>query len=303
MSDGKHNEAVKLGKRPLTGAQLLAKLMPSEVTLRFVHISDTHISHDPSYILPEATHTPVETARALVDAINNLPFEPDFVLHTGDVAYDPDPLAYVTARDVLSQIRFPIYYLAGNHDDRDLLQRIMLDREPLTPFDYQFETKGVQIVVVDSNGPAQQPAGSITSDQLARLEGICKDSEDQRPLVIAVHHNVVRTDIPWWDDFMRMTNGEDFHQAILPARHRLRGVFHGHVHQPTDTYRDGILYSGVASSWYQLHAWPGQSDTQGDMNIIPGFNIVTVTPNQTFIRRHSFQVQSVSEAAQLKTQK
>lgn len=283
-------DGAKLGRRLLTGAQLLAKLMPAEVTLRFVHISDTHISHDPSYMLPEASHTPVAGARALVDAINNLPFTPDFVLHTGDVAYDPDPLAYVTARDVLSQIRFPIYYLNGNHDDRELLQRIMLDSEPLTPFDYQFEVKGVQIVVVDSNGPAQQPAGFVTSDQLARLEGICKDT-DERPLVIAVHHNVLPTGIPWWDDFMRMTNGEDFHQALLPARHRLRGVFHGHVHQPVDTYRDGILYSGVVSSWYQLHAWPDQSDTLGDALGEPGFNVVTVTPNQTFIRRHHVLVQ------------
>lgn len=293
MSEGKHNDAVKLSKRPLTGAQLLAKLIPSEVTLRFVHISDTHISHDPEYILPEAAHTPANGARALVDAINNLPFEPDFVLHTGDVVYDPDPLAYVAARDILSKIRFPVYYLAGNHDDRDLLQRIMLDREPLTPFDYQFEAKGVQVVCVDSNGPAQQPAGFVTSDQIARLEGICKDTEDQRPLVIAVHHNVLPNGIPWWDDFMRMTNGQEFHEALLPARHRLRGVFHGHVHQPVDTYRDGVLYSGVSSSWYQIHAFPGQKDTVGDEDGEPGFNVVTVTPQQTFIRRHHFDVETV----------
>lgn len=291
MSDGKYGEATKLSKRTMTGAQLLAKLMPSEVTLRFVHISDTHISHDPAYILPEARHTPLEGARALVTAINNLPFEPDFVLHTGDIVYDPDPLAYVAAKDALSQLRFPVHYLAGNHDEREMLQRIMFDRaEPLTPFDYQFEVKGVQIVCVDSNGPAQQPAGFVTSDQLARLEGICKDTADQRPLVVAVHHNVLANGIPWWDDFMRMTNGADFHNALLPARHRLRGVFHGHVHQPVDTYRDGILYSGVSSSWYQIHAYPEQTDTLGDDNGEPGFSVVTVTPQQTFIRRHHFDV-------------
>lgn len=290
MSDGKFGDATKLSKRTMTGAQLLAKLMPSEVTLRFVHISDTHISHDPAYILPEARHTPINGARALVDAINNLPFEPDFVLHTGDVVYDPDPLAYVAAQEVLSKIRFPVYYLAGNHDDGEMLQRIMLNCEPLVPFDYQFEVKGIQIVCVDSNGPAQQPAGNVTEDQLARLEGICKDTTDKRPLVVAVHHNVLANGVPWWDDFMRMTNGQDFHQALLPARHRLRGVFHGHVHQPVDTYRDGILYSGVSSSWYQLHAFPGQTDTRGDADGEPGFSVVTVTPDQTFIRRHHFDV-------------
>jgi hypothetical protein len=30
---------------------------------------------------------------ALIKAVNDVPFAPDFVLHTGDVAYDPDPEA------------------------------------------------------------------------------------------------------------------------------------------------------------------------------------------------------------------
>ncbi|MFO7321426.1 MAG: metallophosphoesterase [Chloroflexota bacterium] len=295
MSDGKTTDGATTRIRPITGAQLFARIMPAETTLRFVHISDTHIHHDPNYTLPEASHTPVDGARALVNAINSLPFQPDFVLHTGDVAYDPDPQAYVTALEVLSQINYPIYYLAGNHDDVELLQQIMLKREePLIPFDYQFEVKGVQIACVDSNGPAEKPAGSVSKDQLARLEGICKAKNDDRPLVVAVHHNVLPTGIPWWDEFMRMTNGEQFHEALLHGRHRLRGVFHGHVHQSVDIYRDGILYSGVASSWYQIHSWPEQKSTLGDTGAQPGFNVVTVTPTQTFIRRHHFEVQPVS---------
>lgn len=292
MSDGKINDGATTRIRPLTGAQLFARIMPEETTVRFVHISDTHIHHDPGYTLPEASHTPIEGARALVDAINALPFEPDFVLHTGDVAYDPDPQAYVAALDVLSAIRYPVYYLAGNHDDAEILQKVMLNREePLIPFDYQFEVKGVQVVCVDSNGPATRPAGSISKDQLARLEGISKAKNDDRPLVVAVHHNVLPAGIPWWDEFMRMTNGEAFHEALLPGRHRLRGVFHGHVHQAVDLYRDGILYSGVVSSWYQIHSWPDQRLTLGDPHARPGFNVVTVTPSQTFIRRHLFEVQ------------
>ncbi len=277
--------------RPLSAPFEFEQDAPSEPRLRFVHVSDTHISHDPTYNLPEATHTPAEGARALVEAVNALPFEPDFVLHTGDVAYDPDPEAYYTARDIFQTLRFPVHYLNGNHDDPAALQRIMLGRNPpLKPLDFEFEVKGVQVVVVDSNGPAQQPAGYVTDAQLTRLEQIAKDRFDERPLVVATHHNVLRNGIPWWDEFMRMRNGEDFHMALLPARRRLRGVFHGHVHQPVDTYRDGILYSGTVSSWYQIQAFPGQKHTLADPNARPGFSVVTVTATQTFIRRHSFDV-------------
>lgn len=283
-----------IARRPFTGAELLARLMPDEaVTLRFIHISDTHINHDPAYTLPEADHTPVAGTQALITALNNLPFEPDFILHTGDVVYDPDPQAYEQAGELLAQLKYPIYYLAGNHDDGEMLQRVILRKdEILSPFDYQFEKKGVQIVCVDSNGPAKPPAGFITPDQVARLQGIATEKDD-RPLVIAVHHNVLPTGIPWWDGFMRMTNGDEFHRALLPARHRIRGVFHGHVHQAVDLYRDGILYSSVVSTWYQIQGYPGQTQTLADRLTPPGFNIVTVTPQQAFIRRHFIRADGV----------
>ena len=189
-------------------------------------------------------------------------------------------------------LRYPIYYLSGNHDDRVLLQNIMLKREvTVTPFDFEFQIKNFQFVCVDSHGTGSEPAGFVTDSQLERLEVLCRDESDDRTLIVAVHHNVLATGIPWWDEFMGMAGGEAFHRALLPARQRLRGVFHGHVHQPADTLRDGILYSGVASTWFQLHAWPEQTDTIWDTSGQPGFNVVTVTPAQTFIRRHSFRVE------------
>lgn len=260
--------------------------------LRFIHISDTHLSGDPSYLLPETSYAPIFGGQALVDQLNALPFTPDFILHTGDVAYDPDPAAYETAREVLGRIKYPVYYLSGNHDDGEALQRIFLrSNAVLKPFEYELEINGVQIVTVDSNGPAQQPAGAVTKAQLDRLSALCA-AKDDRPLIVATHHNVLPMGAPFWDTFMRMTNGEDFHRALLPARHRLRGVFHGHVHEPTDTYRDGILYTAALSSWYQLDTWPDQSTISGDRHMRPGFSVVLVTEEQTFIRRHQFRVRT-----------
>ena len=132
----------------------------SDILLRFVHISDTHISADPHYNDYDAPHTPLIGAQALVHQLNHLPFAPDFVLHTGDVAYDKDEQSYQAARDILSAINAPVYYLAGNHDDPAALQRTMLGAEVgQDPFEYEFEVNGVQIVTVDSNRPAEAPRG------------------------------------------------------------------------------------------------------------------------------------------------
>ncbi len=266
----------------------------SDMLLRFVHVSDTHISADPHYNDYDAPHTPLIGAKSLVHELNHLPFTPDFVLHTGDVAYDKDESAYHAARDVFSALNLPIYYLAGNHDDPAALQRIVLGAAAISdPFELEFEVNGVQIVSVDSNRPAQAPRGRVSAAQLARLDAICR-ADDDRPLIVATHHNALPVGTDWWDDYMRIENGEDFHRALLPARDRLRGVFFGHVHQNTETLRDGILYVSTTSSWSQIFNDPGQVETVMDRYAQPGFSVVTITRDQTYIRRHRYVVDAGS---------
>ncbi len=266
--------------------------MNTQPLLRFVHISDTHLNPDQRYTQDVAPHSAWRGAEVLVETLNALPFTPDFVLHTGDVAYDPHPAAYEAAHRLLSQIRYPVLYIGGNHDDPAAVQRIMMTRGD-QPLYYEQEINGVQLVLLDSNAPLppgyQPPSGHVDDAQLAWLNALCR-ADDPRPLVVAVHHNVLPSGIPWLDTYMALINGEAVHQALLQARHRLRGVFHGHVHMNLETLRDGILYSSVLSSWYQIHAWPGQTETVVDTGAEAGFNVVTVTAQQTLIRRHRYAV-------------
>ncbi len=270
-------------------AQLLHEYRSSAM-VRFVHLSDTHLSADPNYTHAEADYPAWAGARELVRQVNALPFTPDFVLHSGDVAFDPHEDAYLAARELLGGIKFPTYYIPGNHDNAEMLQRVFLGRAEILPsFDYEFEVGGVQVVCIDSSRPAQYAGGVLLPEQLERIERIVS-AKDNRPLVVAIHHNVLPIGAPFWDTFMRLTNGEDLHRLLVRAKDRLRGVFHGHVHMATDTFVDGVMYTSVPSSWYQLECWPGQSHIIEDRGAEPGFNVVTITSTQTFIRRHRFHV-------------
>ena len=107
-------------------------------------------------------------------------------------------------------------------------------------------------------------SGTVSDDQLDWLRGIA-EADDRRPLVIAVHHNALPTGVPWLNQYMRMANGDAFHAgAAACAGDRIRGVFYGHIHQNSQIIRDGILYSSVLSSWYQIHCWPGQTETSSN---------------------------------------
>jgi len=263
--------------------------------LTFVHISDTHIPADPDYKTDYATTPPYPAAIELVKRINALSIQPDFVLHTGDVAYDPYPEAYAACREILGAIKYPVHYVAGNHDASAALQNVLVQRgSQMLQLHYEFEVNGVQIIIVDSNGPAAPPAGYMTESQLAWLNGVCT-AADNRPLIIATHHNPISVDVPWLDEYMGVQNGEEFHKAILPARDRIRGVFFGHVHQNLEIYRDGILYSATVSPWTQFHAWPGQTDTIHDREIQPGFSLVSVYERHTLLRRHHYSLNDNSD--------
>ena len=191
------------------------------------------------------------------------------------------------AADTLTKLGVPHEVrVVSAHRTPDLLFEYAGSAEARDPFDYEFEVNGVQIVCLDSNRPARYAGGSVSDAQLDWLRAVCSAS-DPRPLVVAVHHNVLPMGSPFWDTFMRMNNGEAFHQALLLVRDRLRGVFFGHVHQNTSTVRDGILYSSVLSSWYQLHTYPGLAAIVSD-RADPGFAVVTLTRTQTFIRYYRF---------------
>jgi Icc protein len=100
----------------------------------------------------------------------------------------------------------------------------------------------------------------------------------------------------FWDEWMHLENGEDFHKALLPARDRIRGVFSGHVHQNTDIIRDGIAYFTAKSTWYQIQNYPDSTEPEVDRYANPGYSIVTVTRDQIYVRRCTFIVEAGTTA-------
>jgi 3',5'-cyclic AMP phosphodiesterase CpdA len=261
--------------------------------VRFVHVTDSHIAPDPAFT--NYGHAPYANLVSVVEAINSLPFAVDFVLHTGDVVQDRSDAAYRLAGSVLARLRPPIHYVAGNHDDADILQHVLLRKAPTGPrFDYQLESGGVLVAVLDSRGP-HDPSGTLSDEQLADLRRLC--SPEGPPLVIAIHHPPIALDTKWLDEGWTVPGGRvtdmlldrarEFQDAVAPARERLRGVFFGHVHRAFQVMHRGILYASAASSFGQLLTWPGQEEPEPSPAEPAGFSLVTITGDRTIVRHHS----------------
>jgi Icc protein len=262
-------------------------LTPNNV-LRFIQITDTHIGTAADYILRGVNS--LSRAQAVVEHLNNdLTFTPDFVLHTGDVAYDPDPAAYTLAQATLSQLKYPTYYVRGNHDDPDTMRRTLPNLPAGTGrLDYEFTVKGFHFIVLDAFGLVQ-PMGFLEDTQLALLESRLKAS-NERSIVIALHQLPVLTGIRWYDDEMVIENHDALFEILKPYQKRIRGLFFGHIHRSSTTLREGILCVSAAAVSMQLESWPDQADIVTDEAALGGFNVVTLTHEQTWVTHHTFTI-------------
>lgn len=256
--------------------------------LQFIHISDTHIGTTADYLL--YGHSTAAAAQKLVDYLNNdLPFEPDFVLHTGDVTYDPDPEAYKLAWQTLQQIRYPLYVVRGNHDEPDTMRRVL----PNLPsgsgrIDYTFEVKGFRFIVLDSFG-REQPRGYLEDTQLAWLSQQLALAED-KPVVISLHHLPTTTGNPWLDNFMLIENHDTLFATLAPHQSRIRGLFFGHIHSPSTTLRQGIMCSSAPAAFSQFSFPNVYPSTELTATAPGGFSLVTIAPEQTWISHHELGV-------------
>jgi 3',5'-cyclic-AMP phosphodiesterase len=256
----------------------------TEKLVTFAHISDTHLHADRNYVNDLIDFPAYPRVRALLDYLNNLDAGIDLVIHSGDVMHDPSaPEEYTAVREILDTLRYPVHYIPGNHDHVAWMQSHFMGR-PQASMDSEFEVNGVQFILLDSHTPEDihSGVGVLSYGQLQWVDTLCR-ADDERPLVVVTHHQPLPILAPWLDR-IALTNGADLHQILLQARHRLRGVFYGHIHETVVTIRDGISYFSVHSGWYQTQTWHNQQEPALALLHYPGFNLVTLTAQDSFVR-------------------
>jgi len=147
--------------------------------LCFVQLTDTHFG------LPaHAART-----RAAVEAINELPFDVQFVVVTGDVVADniTNEAAVAEALDVLGQLKVPTHFVAGNHDVKtnNLNNTIATFVNRFGPLTSRQTYGGVECVFAYTE-PLARDFSVVGYDPLAEVAALLVECGD-RP-VILFHH-------------------------------------------------------------------------------------------------------------------
>jgi 3',5'-cyclic-AMP phosphodiesterase len=251
--------------------------IPSPATsLSFVQISDTHIGfHKP------ANEHVNDTLQKAIDAINALSTPPAFVIHTGDISHLSKPEEFDQAKQLLSQLKAPLFTIPGEHDtigDRGQAYEEAFPRKDAKEGLQVWDQAGVHFVsltnVLDFGETGNGALGQ------AQLDLLIKDLAAQKtdtPLVVFSHIPLYNLYPKWgW------ATADSAKLLSLLSRFASVTVLSGHIHQVIQHREGNIRFHTAATTAYPLPA-PGNGEKpapvklpEKDLLAVLGFRTVEV---------------------------
>ena len=233
------------------------RVLGDEPAPLFVQISDSHIGfHQPANPDVKAT------LKACVDAINAMPNQPAFVVHTGDITHLSTPQQFDDAHAILGTLRAPLIALPGEHDviGNDFKPYLSNFRIPQsTPGGWGSWDRGGVHYVALLNVFSFETMGLLGNDQLDWLKDDLAKLPASTPVVVFTHVPLYALYEPWgW------TTKDGANALAMLARFDRVTVLNGHIHQIV-THVDGNMRFATAASTAYPQPAPGVGKGPGPL--------------------------------------
>ena len=249
----------------------------------FIQITDHHLLETEEQI--REGFVPGHALRMVMRHIaENVADKADFIISTGDLVEPPTEAAYRCAIRLLGLSSsaslpgpqkvnsegmrdYPMYFLPGNHDDRELMTRCLFpDSQPPALYNFTFEHKGVQFIVMDWGPETKAVFLSETREFLTQA------LQSDLPSVIVCHQHVRPIGVRWLDEFLADEVDQFWEIVAKPGvREKVLGILCGHVHI---TYQDE--YKGIQILGLRSTAYPFAESEQK-------FQIILAPPHYRFV--------------------
>ena len=249
----------------------------------FLQITDHHLLESEEQI--REGFVPGHALRMVMRHIaQNVADKADFIISTGDLVEPPTEAAYACAARLLGLetsakapgpwkvntegLRdFPMYFLPGNHDDREMVTRCLFpDSQPAALYNFTFEHKGVQFIFMDWGPESKAVFLPETREFLTQA------LQSDLPSVIVCHQHVRAIGVRWLDEFLA-DELDQFWDVVGAAgvREKVLGILCGHVHI---TYQDE--YKGIQILGLRSTAYPFAENEQK-------FQVILASPHYRFV--------------------
>ncbi|MBI1194543.1 MAG: phosphodiesterase [Gammaproteobacteria bacterium] len=228
-------------------------MTPATGALHIVQISDCHLAQNVGPVIRGVD--PDETLAGVLELVRVS--RPDYCLATGDLSDEGSTESYERLLDYLHVLEVPIACLPGNHDDAEVMRRMLPGANIGMP--EVLDLGAWRIVLLDSTIPGCCP-GHLSEERLAGLAAHLRDRPEAHHL-IALHHPALPSGCAWMDDDMLLDNPEDLFATIRDVA-TVRGVIWGHIHQDFFERVEGIPCWGAPATSVQF--LPNSRDFRAD---------------------------------------
>jgi Icc protein len=196
----------------------------------------------------------------------------DCAVFTGDLTQDHSELSYQYFVEAVVEAKFtvPVYFLAGNHDDQEMLTKYLTAPN--------FQTNNIisddfwQVQLIDSKSAT--PSG-LVSEQT--LHGLAQRIDNNKFQLLMMHHHPIN--IGYYIDKHGLLNQQDFWQAVKQLNNpnmNIKAIACGHVHRASQLSKDQVdVYTCPATS-VQF------GDTKEAMaSLLPSYRLLYLNGNGT----------------------
>lgn len=204
--------------------------------------SDCHLFADKS-----AKHFGANVWKNLTHVLNDITQRNniDCAVFTGDLTQDHSELSYQYFVEAVIQAKFtiPVYFLAGNHDDKKMIVKYLTAPTFQTDNIVNHDFWQIQLL----NSKSETPSGLFSEEALNELPQRINKNKFQ---LLMMHHHPV--DIGYYIDKHGLINQQVFWQAvnqINDANMNIKAVACGHVHRASQLSKDHVdIYTCPATS-------------------------------------------------------
>ncbi|GAB3881326.1 metallophosphoesterase [Kibdelosporangium lantanae] len=239
----------------VAGGEVISQIAsPGEVAadpkaLRFVQLSDSHLG------FKGTANTAVEDSFAhAIQQVNSLPYEPDFVMHTGDLTHLSTPAQFDQVKQMMTGLRTGhVFTVPGEHDsvdDHGQKYRQAFGANTKGDGWYSFDIGGVHFISL-VNTLSLEKLGHLGTDQLEFVRKDVAGLSADTPIVVFSH-------IPLFEMYPAWGWGTDDAVQALSYLRRFASVtcLNGHVHQLFTKTEGNITFHSATTTAYPLPA-PG----------------------------------------------
>ena len=198
-------------------------------TLVIAQFSDSHL-----FSVIDGLHHGVNVFNNLATVLASISANPliNYAIFTGDLTQDHSEQSYINFVKAvqLANIKVPVFFLAGNHDEPALLNKYLVDK----PFvnDKKIDGKYWQIQLIDSK--SETPAGLVSHQTLQSLPQLLNNNKHQ---LLMMHHHPIN--VGFFIDQHGLQNKDDFWRAITTYNKnnnkknnkKIKAIACGHIHR------------------------------------------------------------------------